>query len=282
MAEDVHQTEKVQCEDDGGYLGKWKDLDQHIIIRRTDEYCVCLKKDLRIDWQTSVEFDKAENAGDPEVKRKRSALLAEITVEELKAADGFSDSVLIRQRTLLGEATVLCLEADFDGAQKTIESARTVLQARSDEMSRQWYLRASATATFPFVLFFAVFWLNRDYCLKAVGPTAYWLLLAACGGALGALFSVIARSGDMHFELGASKDLHYLEGVSRIIAGAISGLLVAMAVRSDLIFGAFARGEHMSIVSMLAAVAGGTGERLAKSIISRFDEKPHDDKSEGS
>ncbi|MCA8277343.1 hypothetical protein LGN17_33175 [Burkholderia sp. AU30280] len=282
MTEADNQAQDANTEADGGYGDKWKDLDQHIIIRRARDYCVCLKKDLRIDWQTSEEFDKEEESGEPEVRKKRSALLAEITVEELKPADGFSESVLIRQRTLLGEATVLCLEGDFDGAEKTIASARAVFQSRSDEMSRQWYLQASAVALLPFIVVCAVFWLKRHCIEELLGSTAYWLLFAACGGALGALFSVIIRSGDMHFELGASKSLHHLEGASRIVAGAISGLVVAMAVRSDLVFGAFARGEHMSLVSMLAAIAGGTGERLAKSIISRFDEKPQEEKGNGS
>lgn len=281
MEEDVKDATQPQC-GDGGYQDIWKDLDQHIIIRRTRDYCVCITKDLRIDWQTSEDFDRNEDSGDVEARKKRSALLAEITVEELKPADGFAASVLIRQRTLLGEATVLCLEGDFDGAQKTIESAQTELQARSDEMSREWYLRASGTATVPFIIICAILWFNRQGFTGLLGSTAYWLLLAACGGALGALFSVIVRSGDMHFEIGASKSLHHLEGASRILAGAVSGLLVAMAVRSDLVFGAFARGEHMSLVSMLAAIAGGTGERLAKSIISKFDEKPQDEKSNGS
>lgn len=268
--------------DNGGYEDVWAHLDTHIIIRRTRDYCVCITKDHRIDWQTSDEYDRKEEAGNPEIKRIRSGLMAEITVEELRPADGFSPAVLIRQKTLLGEATVLCIEGDFDGAKKTIESAKAFLQSRGDEMSRHWYLEASAAATIPFIGAAAALWLGRICAMNHLGTTAYWLLLAACGGALGALFSVIARSGELRFELGASKELHKLEGVSRIVAGAISGLVVAMAVRSDLVFGAFARGVHMPLVSMLAAIAAGTGERLATSIIARFDEKPQAEKRSSS
>jgi hypothetical protein len=48
----------------------------------------------------------------------------------------------------------------------------------------------------------------------------------------------------------------------------IAGLLVGLAVRSDIFLTAIGRGQRMPLIMTLAALAAGTGERLANSIIS--------------
>ncbi|RDU98946.1 hypothetical protein [Trinickia dinghuensis] len=264
----------------GDYKEKWTHIRQHIEIRRTNDYCVGLDEKLKIDWGTTAEYDRVELANDEAVRKQRSAILADIAVEEASPRDDLDKDVVIRYKTLLGEACVLCFEGEFEGAQRTLESAKKYMASRSEERSRQWYVEASATATIPFLAVFAAIWCSRQSTSAFLGVNAFWLLLSGCGGAIGALLSVIARSGKLKFDVGAGQRLHYLEGSSRIVAGAISGLVAALAVRSDLVFGAFAR-DHLSLVTMLAAIAAGRGERLATSIISKFDEKTESMKSEG-
>ncbi|WP_454730876.1 MULTISPECIES: hypothetical protein [Cupriavidus] len=264
----------------GDYKEKWAHVRQHIEIRRTNDYCVGIDEKLRIDWGTTEEYDQRESAKEESLRKRCSSILADIAVEEACPRDDLDKDVVIRYKTLLGEAYVLCFEGEFDGAQRTLESAKKYMASRSEERSRQWYVEASAVATLPFLIIFAAFWCLRNSASAFFGVDAFWLLLSGCGGAIGALFSVIARSGKLEFDVGAGKRLHYLEGTSRIVAGAISGLVAAMAVRSDLVFSAFAR-DHLSLVTILAAIAAGTGERLATSIISKFDEKTESTKSEG-
>ncbi|CAJ0785122.1 hypothetical protein [Ralstonia chuxiongensis] len=263
----------------GDYKEKWSHIRQHIEIRRTNDYCVGIDEKLKIDWGTSEEYDQRELAKEDAQRKRCSAILADIAVEEACPRDDLDKDVVIRYKTLLGEAYVLCFEGEFDGAQRTLERAKKYMALRSEERSREWYVEASAVATLPFLAIFAALWCARDATAAFFGVNAFWLLLSGCGGAIGALFSVIARSGKLEFDVGAGKRLHYVEGSSRIVAGAISGLVVGMTVRSDLVFGAFAR-DHLSLVTILAAIAAGTGERLATSIISKFDEKTESTKSE--
>jgi hypothetical protein len=82
---------------------------------------------------------------------------------------------------------------------------------------------------------------------------------------------VIWRSGQLKFDCSAGKALHYLEGASRIWAGALSGVVVALAVKSQLVLAPLTRGGNAMTVLMLAAFAAGAGERLATSIISTFE-----------
>jgi hypothetical protein len=101
-----------------------------------------------------------------------------------------------------------------------------------------------------------------------LGIGMLWLMLSAVAGAMGALLSVIARTGKLQFDCSSGRMLHYLEGASRIWAGALSGIVVALAIRTEMFLAPLARGEKLYAVMMIAAFAAGAVERLATSIIS--------------
>jgi hypothetical protein len=150
-----------------------------------------------------------------------------------------------------------------------LKAAGTYLQARSQETSRFWYFTASFAMTAPFIVVGVAFWLWRGALTRALGPGLFWLVSSATAGSLGALLSVIGRTGKLTLDCSAGRALHYLEGASRIWAGALSGSIVALAVRTEVILAPLSRGEKTPAVMMLAALARGAGERLATSIISR-------------
>lgn len=132
----------------------------------------------------------------------------------------------------------------------------------------------------------ALLWAARGFFIDWLGESAVWALLGTVAGALGALLSVIWRSGKLAFDCSAGERLHFLEGASRIAAGALSGFLVALAILSQLIFASLAQGQQLHGVLLVACLAAGSGERLATSIISRFEGlqtkwKSSDDKKAG-
>ena len=67
----------------------------------------------------------------------------------------------------------------------------------------------------------------------------------------------------------AGHTTHVYEAVSRIVAGGISGLLVGLAVRSHLIGGNVFQGTQADLLMLVLAMAAGTGERFATSIINK-------------
>lgn len=108
----------------------------------------------------------------------------------------------------------------------------------------------------------------RSALNHALGPGLFWLLMSATAGSLGALFSVIGRTGKLTFDCSAGRALHHLEGASRIWAGALSGSVVALAVRTEVVLAPLSWCEKTPAVMMPAALAAGAGERPATSIIS--------------
>jgi hypothetical protein len=264
---------KCQPEDaDGDYASKWKCIDQHVLIRRTADYCVAITSKIRLDWGTTDAFDAAEEAASDEARKSHAGLLADVAFAEASLCDELSEPVKIHYKTLLGEAIVLTFLGQYEAATRMLEGARTYIQARNEETSRRWYLASAASSTLLAMVVALLMWVFRMQVIHVLDSTPFWLILFGLTGSLGAMLSVIQRSGKLDFDACAGEVLHWFEGISRIVAGSICALIVTIAFRADIVFGAFAKGEHMNILCLLAAIAAGTSERFAGSIISKFDE----------
>jgi len=264
---------KWQPEDaDGDYASKWKYIDQHVLIRRTADYCVAITSKVRLDWGTTDAFDAAEKAASDEARKSHAGLLADVAFAEASLCDELSETVKIHYKTLLGEAIVLTFLGQYEAATRMLAGARAYIQARNEETSRRWYLASTASATLLAMVVVLLMWVFRVQVTPVLDSTPFWLILFGLCGSLGAMLSVIQRSGKLDFDACAGKVLHWFEGVSRIVAGSICALIVTIAFRADIVFGALVKAEHMNMLCLLAAIAAGTSERFAGSIISKFDE----------
>ena len=255
----------------GDYQEIWPHHQDGQLIYASHEFVVRIDENGKLDWETTREYDTeiASKAGFN--TKSRTAILIEAAVLEVSPCEGVSSEIRVHFKRLIGEALRCCFALDYSAAQKMLGVARSYIQARVEEKSRDWYLSASFLAFVPFLLMGFIVWTFRDFWRSVLGQDAIWLILAAVAGSLGALLSVIARTGRLKFDCSAGRRLHFLEGASRIVAGAISGLLVALAIRSEIVFAALAQGSKLHWMMMLGALIGGAGERLATSIISKFD-----------
>lgn len=255
---------------------KIEDFDKVYLVRSTQSYVVWLDKDCDIDWMTTDEYDK-RGATD---QQKCNAILSDGAVLECAPCHGLSNDTRRHFKRLVAEGLSYNFEDDYRTAEQMMREARAYIRVRSEEISRRWYLSASAVMAAIMIVIGCIIWLYRQAIEAALTGDFIWLLLAAVAGSCGALLSVIWRSGQLKFDCSAGKALHYLEGASRIWAGALSGVLVAMAVKSEFVLAPLTRGGTAMTVVMLAAFAAGAGERLASSIISTF-ESTHPTTSDG-
>jgi len=248
----------------GDYADKWAHIQHEYLVHAAEQYIVFIDKDLDVDWETSREYDAIGHKD----RGRHNAILNDAAFLESTPCDGLNRHVQLHFKRLVGEAIARSLDQDYTSAEKMLKAAREYISARSQETSRFWYLSSSSVMTLPFILAGSAFWVWRDVFSRLLGPGTFWLAMSMVAGSLGALLSVIGRSGKLHFDCSAGRRLHYLEGASRIWAGALSGLLVALAVRTELILAPLARGGKMIPAMMIAAFVAGAAERLATSIIS--------------
>lgn len=257
---------------DSDYYKQWGHHEIGVRIRICKQFIVHIDKDGKLDWE-NCDAHEAEFYTLPEETRKKlNSALSDIVVCEANSLVGYAEDHKVHFLTVLGEAYVHWLERDADAAVRLVKFATKYHRERSEEMSRNWYLTTSMVIA-GFCLFFGVIvWFSKAVFIEHAGTTAFHAALSASFGAVGALLSVIARSGKLKFRASSGQDLHFLEATSRICAGAISGVIAYLALKSGLILGTFATNPHRGELFLLASLAAGSGERLATSIISKFDD----------
>jgi hypothetical protein len=253
------------------YSDFWRDkvenFDSIYLIRSAEPYVVWIDKDGDVDWMTTDEYDQ-RGAAD---QQKHNVILSNAAVLECTPCHGLSVEAQKHFKRLVGEALSYNFEDDYQTAQQMLNEARTYIRARAEEISRRWYLSASAGMASIMIVLGLLIWICREPISAVLTENFIWLSLAAVAGSCGALLSVIWRSGQLKFDCSAGKALHYLEGASRIWAGALSGVVVALAVKSGFVLAPLTSSGNTMAVIMLAAFAAGAGERLATSIISTLE-----------
>ncbi len=174
-------------------------------------------------------------------------------------------------KRLLGESLARAFRCDYKNALHALDKARAFIQAKSAEVSRFWALQAcTASASVAVILGVTAIW-QSEVIVRVFGRTSYHLFLAACSGALGALLSVILRLGTLSFDASAERRLHHAEGVARIIAGSISGILVGALVKLGVLLPVFSKADLTTTAICTAALIAGASERLAPTIIAKME-----------
>ena len=256
----------------------WKShlVNAKFIIRINNDYIVLIDNTDEIGWETSAAYDKRLKENKPKEYdlREENSILKEVASLESFPSSQLDPVAQMSFKRQIGEAIAFNIEYDYISATQMLISAQDFIRLRSQEKSREWYLFATFVASLPFLITGASLWVFRKWSIHEFGLDANWLFLSTCAGAIGALFSVITRTGKIKFDHSSGKKLHELEGGSRVVAGAIAGLLVALAIRSEIVFAAFSSAERMHELMLFGALVGGAAERLATSIISKFGAPP--------
>lgn len=256
---------------------KWKHLEPDIehLVLVTETFIVYVDCALDVDWslrdgeegESDTDLTPEEVAAAEEDEKGFAVVLNRVAMLETSPCDELPRRMKLHFKRLLGEGIARGLQGDFEGAQFILGAAGDYIAARSEETSRFWYLSGSTATAFIFIAIGCLGWCVRGWLQEQVGLFAFWEGLAACAGAIGALLSVIGRTGNQHFDCSAGKRLHYLEAASRIVAGLISGALVGLAVHAQVFLTALTHGGNLPSIMILAALASGVSERLATSII---------------
>ena len=261
----------IQLSSTADYSESWDKYEHSFLIRAAKHYKVFLDPDGRLDWVTSPEYDAQQLTQPTEIQHAGNAVLGRIAIAEATPCEALELEVKRHFMRLLGEAMVCVLEDDFATAEKMIDAALQFQRIRKEELSRSWYLTAALSTTGIFLGVAVLIWLVRDWFSATVGTAALDMVMYAATGSMGAVLSVIVRSGKLHFDSSSGRPLHILEASSRIVAGAISAVLAVLAVKSGLVLSALVNTTNLPYVLFLAAAGAGSAERYATSIISRFE-----------
>jgi len=243
----------------------WPDCKVKHLVLSCEEFIVFVDHEDDLDWSTSDKYDEADQ-GD---RVARNGIINEAALLEVTPCEGISPARKLQFKRLLGEALARNFDHDHSGARQMLKAASDYILACNYEISRRWFLSASIAIAGAAEIIGAMVWMFRSHVIDALGSGAFWVIITASAGALGALLSVIERSGRLTLDSSSGRALHNLEAAARIITGAISGVVVGLAIRSELILSVLAHGDHMPVVMLIAAIAAGSGERLVSTIFAQ-------------
>jgi hypothetical protein len=246
---------------------EWSQLEVHYLILQTEGFIVFLDPALDVDWKTTPEYDAAA----PKDLSQRNEILNRAASLECVPNDHHKKNVRLNFKRMLGEGVARSLDSDYDSANGILDQAQAYIGDRNVETARVWQLSTGCGLGIVVAFGAVLLWMCRVPLIGAWGESAYFLLLAAAAGCLGAVLSMIFRMGDSFPTSEAPKTLHMLEAASRVFAGSISGILIAGSVEIGLILPVFERTGELHGAMLVAAMASGASERWAPSLIARLE-----------
>lgn len=251
-------------------FGQYNDLWEHHrskckkIIRITNNYIVFIEHSNNIDWESTNEHDDSFTV---EEKGEKEKSLSQCSIIEHKPLEGLSESSILSFKTVVGEAIVNCLEKNFEDAQRIWKQAEDYRIDRVIEKSRAWYLM------FTMFIYFIILVLAALICSNQASNCEPLLenLLFGLWGVTGALLSVILRSGNMLNSSISGWGPHFLESISRLIVGFISGQIIYLGIKSGILFANLSDSNQIQFTVSFLALLAGASERFAPSIIEKIE-----------
>lgn len=225
-----------------------------LIRNSTQEYVVFLDSDLEVDFETTDEYD--ENFSD----RKDKINTTYNRIEEMEHRPTIQYLSTKQRRAfarLLGNAFVAELDGCNEVSTQTLQTAEIYLKERTLEISHRWLLLGAFAATLVGFVSWKYF-LPKDFLLF---------------GCLGALFSILCKTGKLEYDCQSGLFLNILEILSRFLAAIISAYLAEQLYQLDLMFTALKSAENSPAVLQLICFVSGFSERLVPSIVSNFGSK---------
>ena len=247
------------------------DLEPHlgktiqILIFKTTDFIVYLDEDLFVEWAFTPSYDADwSDLGHVlnRVSQVQAFPLSHLSIEQLTTF-----------RQLVGEAVARLLsDRDPESANEALDNATKWVEGRNKEVARWWYLSASSLAAAVMAVMAVALWTTRNAVVSTVGVGAFETAMGATAGGVGAFLFVLWRSKDFPFDPSAARRIHWLEGISRVLAGGAGAALVALAIRSEVILGGVlgASGHRLALLLALC-MSSGVSERFVPSLVERVE-----------
>lgn len=235
------------------------------IIRMTKEYIVYIDKQNNIDWETTEVYDSNKTDKD---KIESEKALSHCLIAEHKPTGGLSDEAILSFKTIIGEAIVNCLETNYKGTFEILNLADEFRVDRVIEKSREWYLVFTTLITAALII--VVLLINAKN-IPIWGELLPYINIGTWSIA-GACLSIILRSGNLKNASYAGQRLHFIESGCRLIGGFITGQIVYLGIKSEILFSSLIGNSNSQYMICLLALLAGASERFAPSIITKIDE----------
>jgi hypothetical protein len=181
----------------------------------------------------------------------------------------------IQFKYLIGEGIARLLDDKSTiNASKMLEETEISINEEGRHILKTRYIIGSISTTIAIIILFLSLWLMRDHLQIYFGVTSLVIMMASLCGGIGAFISSFFRSLNFAADVRISKYVYILDGFLRIFYGAIAGLVITLAIKSNVVLGFVFEDASisMSLLCFFSTMAGAS-ESLVPSIIKKIEEK---------
>lgn len=239
------------------------------LVLNSETYLVYVATDNSIQWSTTDEHKAADHFGE---------VLSRVAILEARSEFIEDQNTLRSVRRQIAEGLARCL----GGHQKSdcfalLDEVDHLLAARNKETAWKWYFTAAYKVTGVCTVGLVLLWITRACVVATVGRTAFEVSLGILCGAIGALLSATTRASRLVMDANAGQQIHRLEGLSRIGAGLIGALFVALSFEGGLIMGGVQFPGNRLAMLLAFCIAAGASERLVPSLVDKIERSAFSD-----
>jgi hypothetical protein len=256
------------------YEERWPNLDIQHLVLSTNDFIVFIDSGIDIDWETSDEYDKR---GHDNLEKHNAILNRAASLECIPNAHQ-NDQIRLNFKRMIAEGVARSLKHDYDNADKILNEAEIYIRNRNIETARFWQLTSSCICGMASSIFVLALWCFRDGIIQSLGSTAFFILISAVSGSIGATLSIILRMGRSNITSAAERKLHILEAVSKNFGGCISGLIISLLIKIGVVVPMFESINMTNTAMIVGAIIAGASERWAPSLISQFEKGTSENK----
>jgi hypothetical protein len=240
------------------------DVEIKAVIRKRKDgaFLVYLDNDFQVRWDRTKDVfgNGSYNANPKDVER----ILARAQTTGAIPVPFLTEQQIETKSRIVGEAVALALSGDVQAANQTLKDARDFIRAKAVEKARIWTVEGSL-ASFVLLATFLFVVVNLNGSTES-GLNVKELSIAAIFGLIGSQFSLLQRVNRLEVAPLAGAKPHVVEAFSRILVGALGGIIMYVVLRAEVFFGFIdhdlSNGVSEHWVTWALVIVAGASERL--------------------
>jgi hypothetical protein len=177
-------------------------------------------------------------------------------------------------KTILAEGYArLFSEGNLKLARDVINRGANTITIQGSEKLKQYYSFAATIFTIlvACMIFFSRW--NKLWIVSNFGIEEYIIWMTMLFGGIGAYVFTTIKSKNYKPNIEISKKIHAFDGGLRIFYGVIAGLIIAIAIRSNLVLGFLNKIEKSVYVMVFVGVCAGASDLIIPNIVKQVEKK---------
>lgn len=235
------------------------------IIIRSENLIVYLDEEETIQWSTR-DLDIDVNSF--------GSIQNRISFWESVSNKLFSKTDSYDYKCLLAESYARILDSkSSDLANDSLERTVDRMQKHGREILKQVYLLSTFGSTLVVMIILLVVVFGKNYFLEFIAIDSYEIIVTSLFGGIGAFIFSVLRLRNYTPDIVISKSIHKIDGALRVFYGLISGLVIAIGVKSNVILGFINQIELTIYVKTFLGIIAGASEVIIPNLIKQIEDK---------